>query len=347
MNCSKTYESTRYDIALGLRSSLSFISCAFTVCMIFIIILFKKYHFFTQRLLLYLALSCMLNLLSAGFNLSGRESYTSKSALYYCMAVGFSEQLTIWWTILATFCIVIALFIQAICGKSTHRFELGYLLLIFGFPLSFCWIPFYYGAYGPDDMFCWIRELNLNNCSQFMTGEWLRYSLYYIPLSLLMLLLVALYVPVVIIVHRKKNRWAGLFNPEAIAIQRMIATEIRPLIYYPLIILVINAFPLIKQIYATASGNHADITVYFYISLVSYIIYPFQGAFITLAFTLDPETRQLLTWRRFVSALLQCCTKERVVKEYPVTDTLRSDSLSVEDYGSNGETFSRELCNRN
>lgn len=326
-NCS-VFETLRYDIALGVRSGLSFISCALTLFTVFVIILFKKYHVFTQRLILYLALSCMFYLLSAGFNLNGNEAYTNrKSALGYCIFIGFAEQVTIWWIVMATFCIVLALFIHAICGKTTNRFELGYLFIIFVLPFTFCWVPLYYKAYGPDDMFCWIKEVNQFDCTDFITGQWLRYSLYYVPLSILMLVLVVLYVPVLIIVHKKKNQWAGMFNPEAIAVKKMIATEIRPLIYYPLIILIINAFPLVKQLYATASGQQRNMT-YYYISLVSYIIYPFQGALLTLTFTLDPETRRLLTWKNILAAFMTCMrSKYGAIKDYPI-ETISSDSWS-------------------
>lgn len=333
------YESLKYDIALGLRSGLSFLSCGFVFSMLLIILFFKKYKFFSQRLLLYLALSCMLNLLSAGFNLNGRKAYVSHSSLTYdyCMFIGFAEHVTIWWTIMATFCIVAALFIKAVCGRTTNRFELGYLFIIFVFPLLFCWVPFYYKAYGPDDMFCWIRELNLSDCSEFETGMILRYALYYVPLTLLMLLLVGLYVPALIIVHKKKSRWSGKFNPEAIAIRKMIAMEIRPLIYYPLIVLVINVFPLIKQLYATIYQHNYSPTVYFVLSIISYTISPFQGVLVTLAFTLDPETRKQLTWKRFAAAFLQtCCCKSRdIVRSYSVLVASRSDSLVYNNYGSN------------
>ncbi|XP_019850624.1 PREDICTED: uncharacterized protein LOC109581193 [Amphimedon queenslandica] len=337
------FGSSKYNIALGLRSGLSFLSCGFIFCMLLIILLFKKYKFFSQRLLLYLALSCMLNLLTAGLNLYGTKAYNTTSSFItiYCKVAGFSEQITIWWTIMATFCIVIALFIKAVCGRTTSQFEFGYVLIIFVFPLIFSWIPFYYDAYGPDDMFCWIREVNLSDCNNyFKIGMILRYTLYYVPLTLLMLLLVALYIPAVIIAHKKKSRWSGNFDPEAIAIRRMIAMEIRPLIYYPLIVLVINVFPLLKQLYATINdatssehdGLNHNLTTYFTLSVISYVIYPFQGVLVTLAFTLDPETRKLLTWKRFVAAFLQtcCCRSRGIVRSYSIVHG-RSDSLN---YGS-------------
>ena len=336
-SCMK-FETFRYNIALGLRSGLSFFSCGFILCMLIIILLFKKYKFFSQRLLLYLAFSCMFNLLTAGFNLYGVKAYTNTSSFItiYCKVAGFAEQVTIWWTIMATFCIVTALFIKAVCGKTTSQFELGYVFVIFVFPLIFSWVPFYYDAYGPDDMFCWIREVNLSNCTTFKTGMILRYSLYYIPLTLLMLLLIALYIPAVIITHKKKSRWSGNFDPEAIAIRRMIAMEIRPLIYYPLIVLIVNMFLLIKQLYATIHDamdqDDQNITTYFILSVISYVIYPFQGVLVTLAFTLDPETRKLLTWKRFVAAFLQncCCRSTGIVRSYSIVHGM-SDSLN---YGS-------------
>lgn len=320
LHCFELYETRKYDVIMGLRSGFSFLSFIVIICMMAIIILFKKYLFFTQRLILYLALANLAYSLSAACNLTGRVAY-KHIATQYCVFIGFAEQITIWWTLMATACIMIDLFVKAVCKKNTDRLEIVYLFFIFVSPLLFCWIPFIKYSFGADGVFCWIRELNQYDCGDFNFGKWLRYGIYYIPLYLLMILLIVLYIPVVVFVRRRQNRWAGIFNPEAHAIQKMIATEIRPLIYYPLIVIIINVFPLIKQIYATTGHNE---TVYYFISLFSAAIYPFQGFFVVIAFTLDPETRNKLNGRTIYAALVQCCRKSDV-KLYPAQKD-RSDS---------------------
>ena len=327
-SCFSEYEDPKYDAVLGLRSGLSFVSCVFIAAVILIIIVFKKYYFFTQKLILYLAISNMCYLLAAGFNLSGQVAYRNTIAHGYCIFIGFCEQLTIWWTLMATACIMFNLFVTAVFGKSTERFGICYIFFIFIFPVLFCWIPFIHLSYGPDNVICWIREFNLNDCTSFKFGMWLRFSLYYFPLFVLMSSLTVFYVPVLCIVKRKQTRWAGKYDPIAIATQKMIATEIRSLIYYPLIVVLVNVIPFVREVY-TIVNNKDD--VYFALCVASYVVYPFQGLLVTLAFVIDPETRNMLTLRNIYAALVRCCTTRNTIRHYPVENAC-SDSLYSSTY---------------
>ena len=119
LHCFELYETRKYDVIMGLRSGFSFLSFIVIICMMAIIILFKKYLFFTQRLILYLALANLAYSLSAACNLTGRVAY-KHIATQYCVFIGFAEQVTIWWTLMATACIMIDLFVKAVCKKK-HR----------------------------------------------------------------------------------------------------------------------------------------------------------------------------------------------------------------------------------
>lgn len=72
-NCTLQYDSTNYKVLAGLRAAVGMLSffCSFAV--IFVIILFKKYKFFSQRLILNIVVSAMIH----------SFSYTTARVNYY------------------------------------------------------------------------------------------------------------------------------------------------------------------------------------------------------------------------------------------------------------------------
>jgi heme/copper-type cytochrome/quinol oxidase subunit 2 len=200
-------------------------------------------------------------------------------------------------------------------------------------------------SYGPDEVFCWIRVYN-EDCSDFDFGIALRYGMYYLPMFILMLLLIVLYIPVICVLSWKRNHWVGTYDPKAAAVHNMIATEIRSLVYYPIVIMLFNVIPLVKLVYSTAGNNNV---ASYALSLASYIVYPFQGLFMTLIFTLDPETRNKLNISSITGACMELCKPKRSIKSYPVmesstyTDSLIKTSRSTLPVGRINSTMINDV----
>ena len=318
------YDGSQYLSLLILRSTLSSVSCLCILSVIVIIILFKKYHFFTQRLILYLAISTFSFSFVAAINLSAKYACGNLFAQIYCIVMGFFFQLTMWWELMAITFIMVDVFIKVVFNKFTERLEVVYFLTIFVLPLTFSWIPFIKLSYGPAGIFCWIRDRNLEDNTLFHFGVYLRFLLYYIPFYLLMPILIILTIISFCCVRRKRKRWTGKYSHEAKVISKMMESEIRPLIYYPFIFIVINTIPFVKRIYGIFSSGG---TAHFVLALINVMVYPLLGILITLVFALDPETRKKINRVEIKAAIGRCCGGHEDVVSIYNTERSHSDSF--------------------
>lgn len=324
LTCYEVYDNAEFVAVVAVRSTISIISFFSCLCMILLMVLFKKYLFFTQRLILYLAIAALCYSIVAAANVEAYAVYRTPSLIGYCVFSGFLEQLISWWVILAASCIMLDLFIKVAFNKNTQHFEVGYILITFVSPFLHCWIPFIDLAYGPSGAWCWIRDTSLEDCSTFGLGLWLRFILYFIPLYLIMPILFVLLVVTLVLLWRQRTRWVGKFDPETKKLQKRMEKEVRPLLAYPIIFLVINLIPLINRIVGIYFPDDPVVALYFIVG----IIYPLQGALVTITFVIDPETRKKLTWKEISVAIKSCFKESHVITEYPLEDVVHSDSIS-------------------
>lgn len=316
--CWSVYMKPKYEGLIVLRSLLSLLSALFILCMLGIIILFKKYVFFTQRLILYLAISALSFSLFTFMDLDPTSAYTEESALVYCTIIGFFEQITLWWIVLATTVIMVVVFIKVVFKRNTEKLELLYAFIIFGLPFVFNWIPFIKMTYGPvGGYLCWIRHSNINDCTKDSFGFWLSLALYYLPINVIMVTVSILLIIAFVFAKRQQKVWQGKYSHENKRLQKQVELEIRPLIAYPLIFMITNLVSLLALIFGLISTGNLN-TVYYVIIVIATIVFRFQGILITLAFTLDPETRRTLKWHNIKVAFQQCFHKGEEPKEYPI-----------------------------
>ena len=321
-DCFEMFSAPKYIALLAVRNTLSFVSCCILLCVIGLIVLFQKHMFMSQRLVLYLALSSAIFSLVQVFNFDAHTANRSQENLNYCIAIGFLTQVTIWWELVATSCIMIDIFLKAVFQAQTEKLEKFYVLFIIVTPFVFSWIPFVKGHYGPAGLYCWIRDRNLENCMLSSFGNWLRFSMYYIPLYTIMTILVSLVIISLVTVHWRKKKWVGDYSPQSSLVHQMIEKEIRPLVWYPLIFLLINIVPLIRRAY---SVHDKDETFFFVLTAIQVVVYRFQGILIGLAFALDPETRKKLNLIEIRASLARYCSNRHMIEDYPVENGL-SDS---------------------
>ena len=282
---------------------------------IFIILLFKKWRFFGQRLVLYLAITSALLGLSFVLLRVDYQNQISTPYTNFCVWAGFVSQVTSWMVLDAIICITVSLLLRAFTGKHPERLEPLFFFLIFLFPLTFNWIPFIRLSYGKAGAWCWIRSRNDATCERHTLGQVLQLVLWYIPLYIIMLILVALYVIVLVKLHRDKQQWTGKVDPQSTKTKERMSKEILPLLAYPLIYFLLNIPPFINRIHGAVKPDNPAPALWF----ISGILFPLQGGVIALAFSLDPGTRKRLTPANFRAAFSELCrSKKRTIKEYPI-----------------------------
>ncbi len=308
------YQSYDYTIVAAFSSSggvVSFLACFFVIG---IIILYKKYLFFTQRLILYLAIATLIGSLAQMLHIVERFAPNG-----FCIFGAFIYQLGAWSELLAITCIMVNVLLIVVFRWETEKLEIVYILLIFVFPLTFNWIPFIEDAYGVAGAWCWIRSHN-DDCSKFEYGAVLQAILWYTPLYVVLITLTVIYVIILVKLRRDSHRWVGQYDPVDHKQKKQMWKTVRPLLWFPIIYLVSSILPLANRIQgSTSSAPVLALWILTVIALTS------QGGFMALAFTLDPETFKRLKWPEFKATVKQMWSKD--VKEYQFAEAI-SESYS-------------------
>ena len=326
----KCYNS-QYFPTLGLRVGLSFLSCLFIIGMIVIIVLLQKYKFFTQRLSLYLAITALAFSACAALDVTAKFSYTNSVALYYCRIIAFAQMATIWSFNMATAVIMIVVFIEVSLKKATDRFEAFFVFLIFGLPLLITWVPFVTGNYGPLGYICWLSVIDMETCETTTTGFVLNLVIYFIPTKFIMLILSSLLLVSLISVKRQRKKVKMECRQQNTRMQKQLESELRPLLLYPIIVFIANLLGFATLLSFKFNERSVPVLI---MSVILTVVFQLQGTFITLAYTLEPDTRNKLKPRLLRLHCRRCWSycrggSEKTVHEYQ-TGLPRSDSL--EDY---------------
>ena len=308
LNCTIRYDSTNYKILAALRASaglISFLSCALVI---FIIILFKKYKFFPQRLVLNVAVAAMIHSLTYT---TARVNYYTVRPIEdrYCDFGGLANHYTAAVELISIWCITINIFSVGMRGKNTAKLEPLFVALTYGLPVLWFWIPIWKSAYGTAGGWCGIKFLQ-EDCTPFPL-HYLVFGIWYVPLYISTLVLITMMVLVVVRTLYRQRKWRGKYDIVTIAARQAIRDELKPLIWYPIIYMLLNSFSFISQIY-NAIFPTSPSPVLPYLRVLSS---PFGGAVVALAFALDRTTRRRLTKAQCKAACLDWCGDRTEIRE--------------------------------
>lgn len=326
------YDSQSYAVVAAVSAGLAFLSTLLILGVIGIIVLFKKWQYFGQRLILYVSITAIL--VNLGIMVHRVDYNNQKSEFYtrFCVFGGYVDQSSNWMLLIAIGAIIAHSSLIIFFDKSTEKYEAVYIVAIFVFPLLFSWIPFVNDSYGRAGAWCWIRSEDRGTCAPYNFGSWLQFSLWFIPLYVIMLVLIILYVVILVkLFHTDKKQTKN----QADVIRKK---DLLPLIAYPLIYFLLNIFPFINRAYNFKS-NEPNLVLWYFAALAN----PSTGAWIALAFTLDPGTRKRLTYAQLQAAVRDMCGGEKPVKEYDIED--KETSIQTDSYhGTDSPYKSYEAC---
>lgn len=317
-NCSP-YNSQSYAVVAAVSSGLAFVSILLILLVIAIIILFKKWKFFSQRLILYLALSAILVNVGIILHRVDYENQTTTFYVKFCEFGGYLDQLSNWMLLISISAIIFYSSCTLFFDKRTEKYEMVYVFFIFIFPFLFTWIPFIKESYGRAGAWCWIRSED-RDCNSFEFGRWLQFSTWFVPLYIIMVVLIILYFFIIVKLYHKKNT---IDKTSKLHIKR----DLLPLVAYPLIYFLLNIFPFINRTYN--SIHDPNLVLWYFAALAN----PTVGAWMALAFTLDPRTRKRLTVMEITAAARDLCQSKTVVQEYE-TGSVKENSVQTDSYHS-------------
>ena len=196
------------------------------------------------------------------------------------------------------------------------------------------WLPVWKQAYGTAGPWCGIRTVD-NDCNTFPFGRWVQFGIWYIPLYTSLTLIFFATVIVGVKMRQECHKWDGNLyqNQQSEVRKNQLKSEVKPLLWYPVVYLALNIFSLISQIYNAARPNDPIVVLWYLRVLTS----PFRGAFIALVYALDAETRTRLKPSELKAACVSCCHMD------PVRDY---DTLYVEFTDSFKEKSSKLLSGK-
>lgn len=329
------YHQDKYTTVAMVAASTGTLSLLASMAVISIIVIFKKYNVFIQRLILYLCITAALNSISIMMRFTRLGHKDEPNWKIACIAAAFIDQTTLWSLSIAFLCLTFNMLITVVFNKSTKRLEMGYICLIFFVPLAFNWVPFLQESYGESGAWCWIRTEDFHqNCSTHMMGLYLKYALWYIPHYVLLGAMLVAYLVIVVNVIRKRNHWRGLYStePEVHTQQQQVTELVMPIIFYPLGFFILNLFPLINRVYDNIDGPNYTLW------MMHAAFSPLQGGFIALVYVLDRDTMRRLNLSELRAYLFH---RRTPVEEYPATRGF-TDSYDANAMSPNGSMSSNE-----
>lgn len=320
-----TYATTYARVAFASAGSaiVTLVACCLVI---FTMILFKKWKFFSQRLILYLTIAGILSSIANILHRVDFDLHRTAAISRFCAFGGFLEQVTSWIFLNANSTITFYLFANVVLKKSTERLEVLYVLFIFLFPLTFNWIPFTQRAYGQAGAWCWIRSDDFN-CNPFEFGQWSIFTLWFIPLYSILLILVVMYLVILCTLHRMSREWTKDPTLEAREMRNKVKYDIIPLMAYPCIKIILSIPALINRVQNFVSPNNPVLALWY----MSALAFPLQGGLIAIAYALDPDTRKRLNWVSIREAFRECAGRNKKTEypvEYPVETVDESLSLT-------------------
>jgi len=167
-SCYEALDSIQYKIAAALRASVGLFSFFCCLGVVLVLVLYKKYKFFTQRLVLYLTIAALVH--SISYTLARVNYYTPRPIEDpYCYFGGLLNHYTAAVELLNIWCITFNLFVNTIFNKRTEKLEVIYFLISYFLPVTWFWLPLWKGAYGTAGPWCGIRTVDAN-CNPFPFG---------------------------------------------------------------------------------------------------------------------------------------------------------------------------------
>lgn len=297
-NCTLRYDSTNYKILAGLRASVGFVSFLCCAAVVVIIVLFNKYNFFSQRLILNIAVAAMVHSLSYT---TARVNYYTVREIDdpYCYFGGIFNHYTAAVELISIWFTTINIFSVGMFRRNISKFEPVYYVTTYTLPLLWFWVPIWLRAYGTTGGWCGIKFLDAD-CKPFTPSVSIQFGIWFVPLYVSTAVIIVMLVAVAIKFLRIIRRWHGRFDPVAAAARQALKNEIRPLIVYPILYMLLNTFSLVSQIYR-ALYPQSPSTVLPYLRVLTS---PLRGAFIAVVFALDKDTRTKLNLAHCKTACL-------------------------------------------
>ncbi len=311
--------STSDQKLLGILGTVvTSVSIPIILVVILLMVIFKKYVFAIQRLILYIDISILFNVIN---QLLQRASY---SIIYtntsYCIGLAIFGEYSAYCILLSIICALFELLLRIVFKKEGGYIEILYLFIIFIFPIGISWIPYFYDSFGAINGYCTI--LTSINCSSSEKGLILESVLWWIPLYTTIILSLLTYPLFYYVLKRDKRRYSGIIEVDRNIISAKTLEEVGYFKWLPLLYLILDIIPIATFIHDFIEPGRPITVLWILTGLVKGL----QGGIIVVVISLDPKTLKRLTIRQLQSAFKNNVLGQESTQDYPAKRDNYTDS---------------------
>lgn len=259
------------------------LSIAGSFFVIFVIWLFKMYHVYVQRLILALAFSACLQ----GVSYLIGNIY-SHNVDIVCYIQAFMMQYFLWatlsWVVLITLNMV--LIVRKVDGE---KYEYIFHLVAWLNSLVWALIPLLLGKYGHAGIWCWVKK---------DYPIW-RFGVWYLPLLIICILLTVTYIYMYVYKKHLVRTSSTVYRAGKAEENKVYKNEVKPLIAYPLIYVVLTIPIFVYRLYDALHPNQAPV---FPLLITAVLSAPSVGTCNAIAYAFFSETIRDLDFKKLQKA---------------------------------------------
>ena len=170
--------------------------------------------------------------------------------------------------------------------QMSPKAELIGIFFLFFFPFTFNWLPFVWDMYGLSGLWCWIKISRWGQCKDFQLGLILMFSMFFVPLIVIILFSFAGFVAITVILCRGAVHQRGLAGKTyRRGIKEMIIISIYPIVYNALCLIII-----INRIDSAVNVSETKTRPYFPLWMAHAFADPGRVLLPPVAFLLHPKS---------------------------------------------------------
>lgn len=260
------------------------LSIAGSFFVIFVIWLFKMYRSYVQRLILALAFSASLQ--SVSYLVGNIYSHNVNSV---CLMQAFMMQYFLWSTLSWVISITVNMvfIVREIEGE---KYEYHFHLFSWLNPLVWALIPLILNKYGHAGIWCWVKK----------DFPMLRFGVWYLPLLIICVLLGMTYFWMYFYKKHLVRTSSTVYRIDRMEENKVYRNEVKPLIAYPLIYIILTVPIFIYRLYDALHPNEEPL---FPLLIAAVLSAPSVGSCNAVAYAFFSETIRDLDLKKFQKAL--------------------------------------------
>ena len=235
LTCIDNVTVVKVKVVAGISVLLGLCNICLGALVVAFIFLFKRHHFHSQRLVLYLSISVILAGIKSTIDLHAFVEPIEETSMY-CTFCGLLHNYANSTLAFAVFVVTVdtflyvtfnvntgttkmeiieALIILVTFNVNTSKFDILEALFIFVFPILWLWIPLLpqFNVYGSNAVECNLIKVNYTTCEAIPLGTIFSAILFDAPTTFISVTMFVLCIITVILLRRRLNMFEGRYDP--------------------------------------------------------------------------------------------------------------------------------------